>query len=65
MLSNPDAVDGIESLDDGAKGDDEEESGTDRNNLTSDETTDLEKGSVLECSSKMDRNNSYQSVNVF
>ena len=51
MLSNPDDVDGIESLDDGAKGDDEDESETDRNNLTSAES-DLEKGSVLDCFQK-------------
>ena len=40
MLSNPDAVDGMESLDDGAKGDDEDETETDRNNLTCRSLTD-------------------------
>ena len=49
MLSNPDAIDDIDSLDGGAKADDEDDSTTtDKNNLTSGESEDIEKGKAIE-----------------
>ena len=51
MLSNPDPVDDMESLDEGTKADDENDS-TDKNNQTSGES-DLEKGSVIICCQKL------------
>ena len=51
MLSNPDPVDDMESLDEGTKADDENDS-TDKNNQTSGES-DLEKGSVIMCCQKL------------
>ena len=50
MLSNPDPVDDMESLDEGTKADDENDS-TDKNNQTSGES-DLEKGSEIMCGQK-------------
>ena len=50
MLSNPDPVDDMESLDEGTKADDENDS-TDKNNQTSGES-DLEKGSEIMCGLK-------------
>ena len=51
MLSNPEPVDDMESLDEGTKADDENDS-TDKNNQTSGES-DLEKGSVIICCQKI------------
>ena len=49
MLSNPDAIDDIDSLDGGAKADDEDDSTTtDKNNLTSGESEDIEKGKAID-----------------